>query len=144
MAARARARTTFNPDGLRSLIEPGGQLYRHAVLVGEAVAGVAKLKVGVDTGRLRQSINSRVIVQRTQVTARISARPRYAKVHHEGRGPVVARNARALRFRAGGSNGPVIYRKRVGPAAGNPFLTDAVREVTGKTPRRRDAAPDGV
>lgn len=137
--ARVRVRTELNREGLQATIEPGGIFHTHITLVGETVATVAKLKVGVRTGRLRQSINSRVIVRSTQVTARISARPKYAKIHHQGRGPVRAKPGKALRFRPGGTRGPFIYRTSVGPAKGNPFLTEAVKEVTGKTPRRRDA-----
>lgn len=125
--------------GIHSMIEPGGILYQHLDRVGSTVSTVAKLRVGVDTGRLRQSINHQNIVRPTQATARVSARPKYAWIHHQGRGPIAAKQGKALRFRAGGRRGPVIFRKRVGPAKANPFLTDAVRIVTGKTPRRRDA-----
>ena len=49
-----------------------------------------------------------------------------------------AKNKKALRFKPKGF-GAFVYRVSVGPAKGNPFLTDAVKIVTGKTPRRRDA-----
>lgn len=136
-----RVTVTIDQAGIDSMIRPGGVLYRHIDRTGSAVSTVAKLTVGVDTGRLRQSIGHRVIVRKTQCTARISARPKYAKVHHDGRGPVVAKPGGVLRIELPG--GQVIYRKRVGPAAGNPFLTDAVKTVTGKTPRRRDALSGG-
>lgn len=134
----ARVRVDINQAGISSMVQPGSQAYRHMDVVGSTVATVAKLKVGVDTGRLRQAINHRMIVRKTQVTARIQARPKYARIHHEGRGPIEARPGRTLRFK--GRDGQIIYRKRVGPAKGNPFLTEAVQQVTGKTPRRRDAA----
>ena len=45
----------------------------------------------------------------------------YAEYVEEGRGPVVAKNAKALAFTPkGGKN--VIFRKSVGPAAAQPFM----------------------
>lgn len=129
---------TIDEDGMQSMIAKGGILYRHVDRVGSTVSTVAKLNVGVRTGRLRQSINHKMIVRKTQVTARIQARPKYARIHHEGRGPVRAKNKKALKFRPV-PRGKFVYRTRVGPAKGNPFLTSAVKTVTGKTPRRRDA-----
>lgn len=135
----ARVRVDINQAGIAAMVQPGSDAYRHIDRVGSVVSTVAKLKVGVDTGRLRQAINHRVIVRKTQVTARIQARPKYAKIHHEGRRAIEAAPGRVLRFRA--KDGTIVYTKRVKGVAPNPFLTDAVKEVTGKTPQRRDTGP---
>jgi hypothetical protein len=47
----------------------------------------------------------------------------------EGRGPVRAKNARALRFSIGGRT---LFRVSVGPAAPRPFISRAFRELRGR------------
>lgn len=133
----AKVRVDINDAGIQSMIQPGGILYAEGAVIGDTVSTVAKLRVGVDTGRLRQSIKYRLIVQRTQLTIRVSARPKYARIHHEGRRAIQARPGKVLRFRA--KNGTIVYTRRVKGVKGNPFLADAVRVVTGKTPRRLGA-----
>lgn len=48
---------------------------------------------------------------------------RYANIVHEGRGPIVPRRARALRFRI---RGRLVFARRVGPAKAQPWLRNAM------------------
>ena len=50
----------------------------------------------------------------------------YARVHHDGRGPVAVVNAKALRFVIGGQ---VIFAKSVGPAAGSKYAERGLRDA---------------
>jgi hypothetical protein len=79
----------------------------------------AKEGVGVRTGHLRRSI-AHTPATFGGGTARGSygTSTTYARIHEEGRGPIVARG-KALRFTVGGRT---IYRKRVGPAAGRWYM----------------------
>jgi len=86
----------------------------------------AKQTVGVKTGTLRRAITSQVKGSGTSIVAEIGTQGvPYARIHHDGRGPVVARG-RALHFFIGGVE---FFRKSVGPAKGNPFLTNALDRV---------------
>jgi phage gpG-like protein len=86
-----------------------------------AVEGRAKGLAPVRTGQLRGSITSEVRPAGGVITGIVGTNVPYARIVHDGRGPVVA-HGRALRFTIGGT---VFFRKRVGPAKGNPFLRNA-------------------
>ena len=91
-----------------------------------AAEGFAKEGVGVRTGHLRRSIAHRPAVFAGGVaTGSVGTNVPYARIHEEGRGPVVARG-KALRFTVGGKT---IYRKRVGPAAGRWYMKKARARV---------------
>jgi hypothetical protein len=77
----------------------------------------AKGRVGVKTGTLRSNVP-------------------YAKVHNDGRGPVVARG-RALRFTIGGQ---VLFRKRVGPARGRKYMEAGAAVIRRRMPGEVAAA----
>lgn len=104
------------------------------------------------TGELEKSIQGRVLGSRTSVgTSRGKARPvggtredttsldpndgahfgeivaakEYASYVENGRGPVEAKKAKALRFVI---DGIVFFRKRVGPAAPRPFMSIAFQK----------------
>ena len=74
----------------------------------------------VDTGRLRQSVHSVVV----PLEGRVRTTVFYAPMVEAGRGPVVARRARALRF-------PVvsgyIFRRSVGSAKGAYMFREGLR-----------------
>jgi hypothetical protein len=58
----------------------------------------------VDTGNLRNRIDTEIVRRGRQLEGRIVARTPYAIYVHEGTsGPIMPRTARALRFRSGGS-----------------------------------------
>lgn len=67
------------------------------------------------TGRLFSSIGHSVEPGLGSIRGHVGTAVHYAPWVEDGRGPVVARAAKALRFRIGGR---VIYRRAVGPAAG--------------------------
>lgn len=99
----------------------------YATLAGSQVNRAFKAEVPVQTGALRQShtfdglhkVNGEYVL-------RWRARKPYALPVHEGRGPVFAKNAKALRFVIGGR---VIYRKSVGPARSNDWLVRGLRRA---------------
>ena len=91
-----------------------------------AAEGFAKQEVGVKTGHLRRSIAHRPATFAGGVaTGSVGTNVPYARIHEEGRGPVVARG-KALRFQIGGKT---LYRKRVGPAAGRWYMKKARARV---------------
>lgn len=53
----------------------------------------------------------------------------YAEYIEFGRGPVTAIHAKALRFVIGGE---VIFRKSVGPAKAQPFISSSIKAATGR------------
>jgi len=130
----AKVRITTNQSAINALVtNPRSPVYQQAARIGVTCATVAKIKVGVDTGRLRQSIQDELIPRPPKLTVRVSAPVNYAKVHHEGHGVIRPRRKKVLAWKEGGKT---VFAKRVGPVAGNPFLVDAVEEVTGKRVRR--------
>lgn len=82
-------------------------LVRHMVRVQQAVMGVADRLTPVDTGRLRQNNDSRLITGSEKITVRVYNPVDYAIYVHNG--------TRYMR--------------------GRPWLANAVRIVTGKTPQ---------
>lgn len=129
----ARVRITINQSGINALVvNPASPLVRHMTTVGSTCSAVAKINAPVDSGRLRQSIDYELIARPPTLTARIVAPVGYAKVVHDGHGEIRPRRKKALRFRVGGET---VFARRVRAVAGRPFLTDAVKQVTGKTPR---------
>lgn len=85
----------------------------------------------VDTGNLRRSIRAtEPRVRGRKVVAQIGSPLKYAWWQHEGtEGPIYPRRARVLRFRPKGSRA-FIFRPRVSGIEGEPFLTDALDDLT--------------
>jgi len=103
---------------------------------GEIVRAAANKRIGNksknSTGRLGQSAKvldtqkaGFTFTTGVQWDAKSDTGFPYAKVHHDGRGPVVVKNAKALRFKIGGD---VIFAKSVGPAAGTKYAERGLRE----------------
>ena len=102
-----------------------------------AGSGAAKGRVGVRTGNLRRSLTHEPARRAGgHVTGAFGSNVPYARVHNDGRGPVVARG-RALRFTIGGA---VFYRKRVGPAQGRRYMEAGAAEIRRRTPAETAAA----
>lgn len=130
----AQARVDINQSAINRLVtDPASPVYRQMDRIGAACSAVAKIKANVDTGRLRQAIDHKLIPRAPLLTARVSCPVDYAKFVHNGHGVIRPRRAKALAFKVGGQT---VYTQRVGPVAGNPFLVDAVEAVTGKRVRR--------
>jgi hypothetical protein len=108
-------------------------LMRRLTLIVEAEA---KRQSPVRTGNLRRTITSRV--EQGGDRGIVGTNARYARAVHDGRGPVVAKG-KALRFKVGKQT---VYRKRVGPAKGNPFMERAMRAARPQLERELKAWGD--
>jgi hypothetical protein len=95
-----------------------------------AVEAQVKRETPVRTGNLRRSITHRV--EQGGNRGVIGTNASYARAVHEGRGPVVARRGHVLAFTIGGKK---IFRRRVGPAKGNPFLVRGLEAARGDVER---------
>jgi hypothetical protein len=62
-----------------------------------------------------------------EVITTVTSHAPYSIWVHDGRGPVEAKNAKALRFVVGGQ---VLYRKRVGSAKANPYMKRGLANAT--------------
>lgn len=89
------------------------------------VESAAKRLCPVDSGRLRGSITHELVRQGRTLVGRVGTNVEYALAVHNGRRGFEARPGHVLRFRPTGSR-VFIYRTRVGPARGQPFLRDAL------------------
>lgn len=102
------------------------------------VQRIAKSKVGVKSGKLRNSIRVNRLPNRNGVAAySIGSRLDYAYWHHEGSGKVrkytTPRNMKALKFFWPARNQIVYYNKvRYTYRKPNRFLTDALTIVFGR------------
>lgn len=129
-------RVTIPARGVAELTRPGGAIFMGMDRAGrrlrdDAVNEITRLRA-VDTGKMRQAVTwevvgfGRGIMARVGVDiAKLPGETDYPLIVHEGRGPVRPRRARVLRFRPKGG-GAYIFRPRVGPARGKPFLTNAL------------------
>jgi hypothetical protein len=114
-----------NIDPLVARMQQAPQIVKEEMIRGVnemAMAGQAQAMklVGVKTGHLRRSITTtKATFAGGTVTASYGTNVPYARFHEEGRGPIVARPGRVLRFTI---NGKVLFRKRVGPAKGRRFF----------------------
>lgn len=110
----------------RLLTSPDGMVARAIIDGATRLQDAAKVQVGKDTRNLERSIVKRPFQTAGQFGVRVGSPVPYALIHHEGRGPVVAAPGKTLRFKAGGQ---VLFRKRVGPAKPNRYLTDNLRRA---------------
>lgn len=118
-------------DFLRS---SDGPVLRHLLEVGENIKNDAKIRVHVyaggdpnrsrQPGTLRDSIVKRVTDNNNLPSVEIGSDDPIALIHHDGRGPIDGRPR--LVFWSG-QQGSVISVSHVGPAAANPYLTDAAQ-----------------
>lgn len=134
MAARV-TRVQLNQGQINQTVRfPGGPVYREVAKYGRRVTTIAKANSPVGGGdpdrghaagtmkrgiKHEMSVRSKLIVSRT-----VSPAP-YTKIVHEGRGPVRVKRAKALKFKPKGS-AAYIFRPKVGPAAAQPFMREAL------------------
>lgn len=114
--------------------------------LGQKTVTALREEAPVRTGRLRAGITyqTRQAVTTTELSV-YSAAP-YTRLVIRGRGPVVARRARALRFEPGPPGSGFIFRHRVGPAKPNPFQARALGRLGGEpydTARRMAVTIEG-
>lgn len=107
-----------------------GMVGKHISRLGTRIAMRAKRQVGVDTGRLRASIRSKVMEGRRGPMAIVGSDQRHALLHHEGsrRHTITPKKAKALRFKQGGR---IVYAHSVNHPGtkANKYLSDNLRAV---------------
>lgn len=135
----------------------GNAAVQWADRVGRSIANRAKQYCPVDEGHLRSSITHTVTVVGNRVTIAVGSPLPYARWRHEGTGlygphrqRIVPVTAKALKFRAGRSIGPLpagarhpaknrrqfVFARSVAGIPGSPFLTQALEAEFGPAIRR--------
>lgn len=106
-----------------------GPFGRHMRDAGDRLVGLARRQVGVDTGRLRSSINS-TVNRSGPIVVRVGSNNPIALMHHEGTKAheIRPRRAKVLRFM---QNGVIRYAMRVWHPGTRPnrYLTDNLPKV---------------
>lgn len=109
---------------------PSGPVGTYMADLGRKLSRFAKRDVGVDTGRLRESINSRVTVETSGLVTTVGSANKIALMHHNGtrRHVIEPRTSRALRFSRGAR---IVYARRVmhPGTKPNPYLTQNLARV---------------
>ena len=116
----------FRPAEIDTLLNsPAGTVGRHLAAVGHKIMIAAKQQVGVDTGRLKNSIHMRHFRSGVGQLIEVGSSLNYALLHHEGTRPhlITPNRAQVLRFSAGSR---VIYTHQVKHPGTRPnrYLTD--------------------
>jgi len=126
------------------LYSPQGPVFREVERYSRLVANRAKQLVGVDTGRLRSSIQHTVHVEGTRVVGRVGTVLDYGLYHHQGTGihgparrPIRPRKSTVLVFQPRGSS-EVVFAKEVQGSRPNPFLVRALIDMVPWSVRRID------
>jgi hypothetical protein len=116
----------FRPAEIDTLLNsPAGTVGRYLAAVGHQIMIAAKQQVGVDTGRLKNSIHMRHFRSGVGQLIEVGSSLNYALLHHEGTRPhlITPNRAQVLRFSAGSR---VIYTHQVKHPGTRPnrYLTD--------------------
>jgi len=138
--ARVVVTHRLNPQALRALINSSrGPLAQDLLRRGLKVETQAKRNLGgvggpkrVDTGRLRASITTQIVMRRGLPVCIIGSNVVYARYVHDGtglHGPrhrwITPRSRKFLRFRPH-HRGRYVYARRVQGMVANPFLRNAL------------------
>lgn len=129
-------RLTLDRAALAELLRgPNGPVVQHVAGLCRQVENRAKVYVGVDTGRLRSSMQTALNVESSRVVGRVGTSVQYGLYHHEGTGiygparrPITPRAGGVLVFTPKGASGPVFARSVRGSKP-NRFLVKAFHEV---------------
>lgn len=129
-------RINLSKAGLDEILRsPNGPVVKEVTKRTRSTSNLAKRKVGVDTGRLRSSIQYTVNAQHDKVVGTVGAMVQYARYHHDGTGihgpkgrPITPKNGPFLVFTPKGAKKPV-FATQVAGSKPNPFLTDALAEA---------------
>jgi hypothetical protein len=116
----------FRPAALDTMLNsPAGIVGRHMAVTGLQIMIAAKRQVGVDTGRLKNSIHMRHFRSGIGQVVEVGSPLKYALMHHEGTRPhlITPNRAQVLRFSSGSR---VIYTHAVKHPGTRPnrYLTD--------------------
>ncbi len=124
----ARVQITHKPNAAafyRTVAARNGGGAQDAQRRARRVQARAQQLVGVDTGRLRNSIRVVLVPSGGGWGARVGTTVSYARVHHDGHGWIRPVRAKVLAFKPKGSL-KVIFRPRVRPWPGTHFLSRAM------------------
>lgn len=137
-AVRVVAKLDLSADQLQKLLTArDGPVFQAMRRAGTTTVARAKADLTaeglIDTGRLRNSIESETFVRGSEVVSRIGTDVTYSTFVHQGTtGPIVPRTARALQF-VPKSGATVIYRASVRGTREtgrfSPFLTNAIKQL---------------
>lgn len=138
-------RIKLNKAGLDELLHsPTGPVFKEVTKRSRATSNLAKRRVGVDTGRLRSSIQYSVNSYFGKVVGIVGAHVQYARYHHDGTGiygptgkPITPKSGQFLVFTIKGPSPgkgkrrpkTKIFTTEVEGSKANPFLTDALAEA---------------
>lgn len=106
------------------LHSPTGAVMRDALRRARNVQAVARRLAPRRTGRLAASIEVETRFSFRGGSVRVGSRLRYARVAHDGRGPVRVERGRALAFTTRG--GDVVFARSADAAAGTHYLARAL------------------
>lgn len=138
MAGQIRAELKLDQSAIdKTMTGKGGPVWQAALRAGGYVRDQAKLDLTnnglVNTGKLRNSIESTVAKRDKQVIATVGTDVEYARFVHDGtKGPIVPKRARVLRFKPkGGSSFVFAASVRGTKETGrySPFMTNALKKL---------------
>lgn len=97
---------------------------------GKLLQRLAKTQVGVDSGKLRKSINYKLSTKGSNLVVTVGSGNKVALWHHQGTKPhtILPKSAKTLRFN---SRGKIVYAKVVHHPGTRPnkYLTDNLRKI---------------
>lgn len=138
MSVRVAVTVTLDEQQIREMLTSSGGPVYQAVQRGVGRGrDLAKINLTaaslVDTGQLRNQIESSVRLDGQDLVGRVTSRAAHTMFVHDGTtGPIVPRRARALRFKVRGSGFVFATSVRGTKETGrySPFLTDALEKLT--------------
>lgn len=135
---------SYDSEGLDELVGRANQVDNVTrISVNEGFRALSRLvlptlkaNTPVRSGKLQRETTSEILTgaetDQTELEFRQASRSEdgvfYGYIVREGRGPVVAKNAKALHFFIGGQE---FFRKSVGPAAPNPYHKRTLEQLQG-------------
>lgn len=128
---RFRVQWVDQPDKQRMRAQViGGPVRQKAAHTQDRVYHRARRTAPKRTGTLSRS-HRKLPLRNTPAgwVGEVVATARHARIVHDGRGPVFAKRARALRFRI---RGRIVFARSVGPAKAQPWLRRALVYVAGR------------
>lgn len=121
-----------DPAALSRLLRgPDGPVWRQMIIAGDTVKAGAVRRVGVRTGRLRDSIVKRIINGPDGPEVWVGSEEPHAYLHHEGTEPHRIEGNPVLSFMWNGDR--VFFRSVQHPGTRpNRFLTDSLQDLRSK------------
>jgi hypothetical protein len=131
--ARTQVNVNYDQNSVTAMLHAeNGPVGRDMRRRGERVLARAKELVGIDTGRLHNSLRLSNATVGGERAVTVWTPVRYARFHHDGTGifgrsgrPIRPKNARALRFKPRGSSA-FVFAASVRGSRPNPFMREAL------------------